>query len=249
MLSLLHKIRLSVNDRKKQNFLLAAASFLLFLSAMLSIIYLRQEEETLSARIAPQVLRFHVLANSDSAADQNLKLEVKQMLIETMYEDLKLTPAATEISISKDDLIYYIESHKTDLERTAEEFMTAKGFPYMAKIQIEACYFPTKIYGDVVFPCGTYDAVRVLIGEGDGNNWWCVLYPPLCFTDNATAVVPDSSKGELKNLLAEDDFRDLMKKRRVVFGDSIPAHTAPSPSNQTVTVHVRSRLFDILTGK
>lgn len=247
---------------------LSASAFLFFLTVMFSMIYLRKAEESLSTRIAPQVLRFHVLANSDSAVDQELKLEVKQMLIDTMYDDLcgknpdiygggtygstydNIQGGALRVSkpLTKESIQTYIAGHKEELEHKAEEFMAEKGFSYSAEIQLESCYFPTKIYGDVVFPCGTYDAVRVLLGEGQGKNWWCVLYPPLCFTDNAYATVPDSSKEELRSLLPENDFRDLMKNRRVVFGDGKNSDKNHEEKAQ-VTVHVRSRLLTLLTER
>ena len=120
---------------------------------------------------------------------------------------------------SKDELISYVTEHKEELEQTAESFMRSEGYAYPADIRIERCYFPTKVYGDVTFPCGDYDAVRVLLGSGQGNNWWCVLYPPLCFSQSSVCEVPDSSKQELKNLLTDNDYRDLMKSRRVVFNE------------------------------
>ena len=226
----------------KQLLYLSASAFLFFLAAMFSIVYLRQAEEALSARIAPEVLRFHVLANSDSSADQELKLSVKQMLIDTMYQDLK-----QEGTFTKESMVQYVGDNKEELEKRAEDFMAARGFSYSASVRIESCYFPTKIYGDVVFPCGTYDAVRVLLGKGDGKNWWCVLYPPLCFTDNATAVVPDSSKKEFEYLLEDSDFHTLMKNRRVIFGDKDIAVQEKVPEKQ-VTVHVRSRFLDMMNG-
>lgn len=247
MLRTLHRY-LHGPTKDKKNLFLAAAAFCFFLAAMLSMVELRMADEALAARVAPSVLRFHVLANSDSDADQELKLQVKQMLIDYMYEDLKqeyiFSGHAADETLSKETLIDYVTLNHSRLEQQAENYMQAKGFPYTASIRVEACYFPSKIYGDVVFPCGTYDAVRVLLGEGAGKNWWCVLYPPLCFTDNAAAVVPDSSKAELRSLLAEDDFRSLMKKRRIVFGER-----QPDPRDSAaVTVRVRSRLFDLVTG-
>lgn len=246
----------------------AAAAFCFLIFIMLSMTYLRRSEEMLSARIAPEVLRFHVLANSDSSEDQALKLEVKQMLIDTIYVGLRVDlqanmpinlqkgflvdPASDRneatIPFSKELISSYISEHREQLEKKAESFMSDRGFSYSASVRTEKCYFPTKIYGDVVFPCGTYDAVRVLLGEGNGKNWWCVLYPPLCFTDNAAAVVPDSSKTELKNLLSDDDFYALMKNRRVVFGDSNKKATTEKEKTQ-VTVRVRSRFLDLLTNR
>lgn len=222
---------------------------LVLVFVLLSLSFARQAEESLSGEIAPQVLRFHVLANSDSAEDQKLKMEVKQLLIDTMYADLKKqekdNPALGARKLSKKALISYINDNKGKLENTAEAYMQSKGFSYTAAVRIEQCYFPTKLYGDVTFPCGTYDAVRVLLGDGKGKNWWCVLYPPLCFTDNAYGQVPDSSKKELKSLLDGDDYHSLMKNRRIMFGDKV-VKEAKKPDEPAVTVRVKSRLLELL---
>lgn len=215
----------------------ASLSLALLASVPVALNCARAAEETLSGELAPQILRFHVLANSNSEEDQNLKLEVKQLLIDTMYEDLE------NEELSKEELITYINEHKNELNNIAESYMSSKGFNYSADIRIEQCYFPTKIYGDVTFPCGTYDAVRVLLGNGSGKNWWCVLYPPLCFSQASVCEVPDSSKEELKNLLTENDYRDLMKHRRVVFGETKPSRMNFSDTKRSGTNLSNTELF------
>ena len=175
--------KLSKGTSRKAALLISAAlSLTLLVSVPLVLNQARKAEESLSSGLAPQILRFHVLANSNSKEDQDLKLEVKQLLIDTMYEDLDGR------ELSKDELISYVTEHKEELEHTAESFMRSEGYAYPADIRIERCYFPTKVYGDVTFPCGDYDAVRVLLGSGQGNNWWCVLYPPLCFSQSSVCV-------------------------------------------------------------
>lgn len=227
----------------------ASLCLLVLVFVLLSLSFARQAEESLSDDIAPQVLRFHVLANSNSAEDQELKMEVKQLLIDTMYADLehqgKSGPGLGAQELSKEALISYINENKEKLEDTARTYMQSRGFSYTADIRIEQCYFPTKLYGDVAFPCGTYDAVRVLLGDGAGKNWWCVLYPPLCFTDNAYGQVPGSSKKELKSLLDGDDYHSLMKNRRVMFEDKV-VKEAKKPGDPAVTVRVKSRFLELL---
>lgn len=219
---------------------------------LLSLTFARQAEESLAGDLAPQVLRFHVLANSDSGEDQKLKMEVKGLLINTIYQDLSAQvkscqgyPASETQELSKETLISYIKENKGELEAAAEAYMQSRGYSYPADIRIEQCYFPTRLYGDVAFPCGTYDAVRVLLGNGSGKNWWCVLYPPLCFTDNAMGQVPDSSKKELKNLLDEDDYHLLMENRRVMFGAKV-VKEAKDPGAPAVTVRVKFRFLELL---
>ena len=150
-----------------------AAMFLLM--AFLLIMHgARRKEEALAAQIAPEVLRFHVLANSDSPKDQALKLALKDHLLEV------LSPHVTSKKGAQD----YIMQKKEDLEEDAENWIQAQGFSYPVTIQLETCAFPRRTYGDTAFPAGTYDAVRVLIGDGAGKNFWCVLYPSLCSLDS-----------------------------------------------------------------
>lgn len=166
----------------------------------------RQSDEAMAARIAPEILRFHVLANSDSDEDQQLKLRVRTLLLDSIYEKLGG-------NASLDDTKEYVLANKDSLEQEAEDYMKAEGYDYPAHMEVTECYFPTKTYGDMVFPCGTYDAVRVEIGKGKGHNWWCVLYPPLCFVDSTYAVVPDSSREILRESLDAADYQALLKKQ------------------------------------
>ena len=166
----------------------------------------RQSDEAMAARIAPELLRFHVLANSDSDDDQQLKLRVRTLLLDSIYEKLGE-------NASLDDTKEYVLANKDSLEQEAEDYMKAEGYDYPAHMEVTECYFPTKTYGDMVFPCGTYDAVRVEIGKGKGHNWWCVLYPPLCFVDSTYAVVPDSSREILRESLDAADYQALLKKQ------------------------------------
>ena len=255
---------------------LSAAASLFFLTGVLNVLSCsRAAQESLSENVAPQVLRFHVLANSDSPEDQALKMEVRGLLLDSIYSDVccgsprqetcvPSTDCRSSEPLSKKELQTYISDHHEELERKAEAYMSSRGFPYSASIRLERCYFPTKQYGDVSFPCGTYDAVRVLLGEGKGKNWWCVLYPALCFSGvSSTGEMPDESKQQLKNLLPDDDYRPLMVKRRIVFGEGRPsaslpagAQTAPAaapqsgrasePETREVTVHVRLKFWDAL---
>ena len=170
----------------------------------------RQSDEAMAARIAPEILRFHVLANSDSDEDQQLKLRVRTLLLDSIYEKLGE-------NASLDDTKEYVLANKDSLEQEAEDYMKAEGYDYPAHMEVTECYFPTKTYGDMVFPCGTYDAVRVEIGKGKGHNWWCVLYPPLCFVDSTYAVVPDSSREILRESLDAADYQALLKKQPEVY--------------------------------
>lgn len=198
---------------KKYHFCLSVTLVLMaFLLAMSGI---RRHDEALAARIAPKILRFHVLANSDSPEDQALKLKVRDLLLERIQNEARDLTGPNEV-LTREDLIQYLTDSRAELEASAESFMGGLGYSYSARISLETCDFPEKTYGDMTFPAGTYEAVRVVIGSGEGENFWCVLYPSLCHLDSTHAVVPDSSKEELKNLLPEDDFLSLLTARHPV---------------------------------
>lgn len=183
---------------------LSSLCFLIcFLLAMSGI---RARDEALAADIAPKILRFHVLANSDSAEDQALKLCVKDFLLEKIRDG-----AAVNQIAGKEDLEAYILSESSTLETAAEDFIHSFGYDYGVHVGIETCRFPVRTYGDMTFPAGMYEAVRVTIGNGAGHNFWCVLYPSLCYTDSVHASMPVESKETLKNLIPEDDFQALFK--------------------------------------
>ena len=191
--------------KKKYDFCLTLALILMiFLMAMSGA---RRKQEDLASRIAPEILRFHVLANSDSPEDQTLKLEVKEYLLELIRKE-------TTSSFDKQEMVRYIEQNRTALAQSAEQYMSEQGFDYHADVRLEVCEFPEKTYGDMTFPAGEYEAVRVVLGKGKGKNFWCVLYPSLCYLDSSYAIVPDTSKELLQTLLPEDDFQSLLRSRR-----------------------------------
>lgn len=149
--------------------------------------------------LAEEVFRFHVLANSDSEADQELKLVVRDGVIQYMKEQL---PEDAD----KEETVRWAKSHIAEVEQMAEQIILSEGFPYSVEAKVETVTFPEKHYGDITFPAGEYEALRVLIGEAKGQNWWCVLYPNLCFVDSIHAVVPEEEKEELENVLTEEEY-------------------------------------------
>ena len=183
----------------QRTLLLSVSCF--FLAFLCSILWGYKKDKNLTERIAPDLLRCHVLANSNSNHDQRLKNAVKSLLL----EKLQNCPAD-----SKELFCSYIEENKNDLENYVDTYLQDQGCSYEASIFVTQAYFPTKAYGNLVLPCGTYDTVQVILGEGRGRNWWCVLYPKLCFIDATHAVLPDESAKELRFLLSDDDYRAIM---------------------------------------
>ena len=114
-------------------------------------------------QLADKIVRLHVLANSDAVADQNLKLTVRDAVLQ----------AAEGVGQIDDTLLYRLQE---EAQRTVE----TEGYDYPVQVTREHCWFDTREYETFSLPAGYYDAVRVIIGEGAGRNWWCVIYPPLC---------------------------------------------------------------------
>ena len=158
-----------------------------------------QANDAMQKEIAEKIIRFHVRANSDSEEDQALKLLVKDRVVAYLSDAMKS-------SDSKSDSISYIESHIEEIENIASDVITEEGYSYEVSAYMTNEFFPTKSYGDVTIPCGNYDAFRIDIGENAGKNWWCVLYPPLCFVQGSYGVATDETKMLLRNVLDEDEF-------------------------------------------
>ncbi|MBQ8558378.1 MAG: stage II sporulation protein R [Tyzzerella sp.] len=150
-------------------------------------------------KMADEVFRFHVLANSDSEEDQALKMLVKENVIAYMKEEL---PESESVEMTKNWAAFHLE----EIEAVATETLQKEGCSDSVHAEVTNCYFPDKTYGDITFPQGYYDALRIEIGEAKGQNWWCVLYPNLCFVDAIHAVVPDEGKEELKEVLDEEEY-------------------------------------------
>lgn len=205
----------------KEHLFLTLSASCLALSLICFTAWTREKEERVAEALAPQVLRFHVLADSDAPEDQALKLQVRDLLL---HEIRRSVPSRSD----KEQIQRYIEGHESELEQAANTFIKEQGFSCTADIRLEQAYFPTRVYGDLTFPCGVYDAVRVVIGSGNGHNWWCVLYPSLCFTSESFAVMPPESEEELSGLLDESLFEELHKERNLVFGESIGTPPAES---------------------
>ena len=155
--------------------------------------------KSVSSSISDSVFRLHVLANSDSEEDQNLKYKVRDKLIEYMNS---LVPNCS----SKQEAISTVNEHIDDFKQIALDTIKKEGFDYDVNINVGNFEFPTKQYGDISLPAGMYDALRVEIGAAKGQNWWCVMFPPLCFVDVTSGVVPEESKTELKDNLSEEEF-------------------------------------------
>lgn len=156
--------------------------------------------DALQESIASKILRFHVIANSDSEEDQALKLEIKDVVIAYMKEIL-----ADAKSI--EDTRAIISAHTAQIQQIAQAHAQAKGYNYPVDVFIERRYFPVKSYGSYTFPAGEYEAVCVELGTHSGKNWWCVMYPSLCFVDAVHAAVPEETDQELRRILTAEEYQ------------------------------------------
>lgn len=181
--------------KKKLNFIFILTILVFIYIALLSFNY----SKAISSNLSDSVFRLHIIANSDSSADQELKLKVRDKIIEYMN-------TLTSNSSDKKDVISIVNNHLDSFKEIALNTIKENGYNYDVNIEIGNFHFPTKSYGDISFPAGNYDALKIEIGDAIGQNWWCVLFPPLCFVNSSTGVVPDDSKNTLKENINSESY-------------------------------------------
>lgn len=157
--------------------------------------------------IANEIIRFHVIANSNTDEDQALKLKVRDKAIEFVSNSLKE-------SNSLEESRKFIIENKSNIESIAKSVIIENGYDYNVTSSLSRENFPDKIYGDVVFPQGEYEAYRILIGEAKGENWWCVMFPPLCFVDGTKDAI-DST--EVVEKLEGSNKKEKIKNNKIKF--------------------------------
>lgn len=172
---------------------------LLFLLTIYILFSAYSYATSVSSGISDSVFRLHVIANSDSEEDQNLKYKVRDNLLDYMNSLCSSTS-------SKQEAIDIAQNHIDDFYKIAQKVVSENGYDYSINITIGKHDFPTKHYGDVSLPSGVYDALRVEIGSASGQNWWCVMFPPLCFVDVSSGMVPDSSKETLQDNMSSEEY-------------------------------------------
>ena len=165
------------------------------------ILYTRQAR--LQQAISDKVLRFHVLANSDSEADQNLKLAVRDAVGSFMQE--KLTDVE---NLEECELV--VRQSLGEIEEAAAETIAENGYDYDVTAELEHTSFPVKNYGSYTFPAGDYEALRIVIGEGNGHNWWSVMYPNMCFSDSMYEVVDKEAGEKLREVLTTEEYEKVL---------------------------------------
>lgn len=167
--------------------------------------------------LADKVVRLHVLANSDSEEDQALKLRVRDAVLEQ-------ATAILERSADRREAESRLRGQLLELERTAEKEIQTAGYSYPVTVKLENTDFPTKEYGGFTLPAGEYLALRVIIGEGQGKNWWCVVFPPLCTAVSADVPASALAAGfdqEEVSLITEENQGYVLKFKAVEWWETL----------------------------
>ncbi len=155
--------------------------------------------ETTQKHIAQGLIRFHVRANSNLPQDQRLKLAVKDKILMRFESELQQIDSIEE---AKEVMFLRLD----DIEQVAREEIRRQGYDYPVTVSLKTDYFPTRQYGELQFPPGAYETLAVDIGNGSGQNWWCVVYPPLCYVDVTQKEVTEETKAQLKENLPPEEY-------------------------------------------
>lgn len=162
--------------------------------------------DTIQKGIAGSVVRFHVLANSDSAEDQALKLLVRDRVLLEMQETLSENASVAEARAT-------IAASLEEIRDIARAVVLENGYGYDVRVSLAKDLFPYKEYGDTAFPAGIYDALRIEIGGADGQNWWCVMFPPLCFVDEGYEEISPEGKDALRAALSDEEYEVVVSSK------------------------------------
>ncbi len=192
----------TVHWRRRKIMCYIMAGVGLFLLLLTGIQYERRQR--LQREIAERILRFHVLANSDTEADQTLKLAVRDAVGEMMGQALCGTD-------SREACEAVIAEQMDAIIAAAEQVIAAEGYDYKIQAYLTDVDFPVKTYGDYTFPAGTYEALEVVIGAGAGKNWWCVMYPNMCFSGSVYEIVDEEAEASLRRVLSPEEYEAVLE--------------------------------------
>ena len=160
--------------------------------------------------ISDSVLRLHIPANSNSVRDQEIKLKIRDKVIEKYSSFLKETQ-------KKEDAEKVIKEKLADIEKDVNLWLLQEGADYKASVGISYSDFPVKNYGGIKLPAGTYKALKIVLGSGKGENWWCIMFPPLCFVEGSVKEVSEKDYELLKKELGKTAFELVTKEGKSVF--------------------------------
>ena len=164
--------------------------------------YSKNKTESIQKSIASKILRFHVLANSDEESDQDVKLLVRNAV------GTYLKPYLSE-SNSLEETKQIVNEKMEEIINVSQQTLKDNGFDYSVSAKITTTEFPEKKYGEYTFPEGEYEALQIILGKGEGHNWWCVLYPEMCFRGSVYEIVDEEAKEELREVLTAEEYETV----------------------------------------
>lgn len=178
--------------------------------------------------INDKLIRFHVVANSDSEEDQSVKLKIRDEILR------KYGPVISQ-SNSRNESLQLISENLNEIESTANNILKEDGKNYSAKAVLGDSIFPIKQYGTITLPAGEYTALKVVLGEGGGKNWWCVMFPPLCFIDVTRGLTSEETDEELKKVISSEDVESITAFKQETSKTELVANIKKSNSKNTTT--------------
>jgi len=162
------------------------------------------KRQKMQQEIAEKIIRFHVIANSDTEEDQALKLKVRDAVGGRMQQML----AGVNDRAECEKVLY---ENREEITETAQRIIADEGYDYEVETVLKEVNFPVKTYGDYTFPAGAYEALEVVIGAGSGHNWWCVMYPNMCFSGSVYEVVGEEAQSSLREVLSEEEYKEILE--------------------------------------
>jgi stage II sporulation protein R len=200
---ILHKEDKGGMEMRHKKLVLILSSFILAFLYIINPYF--EKRATNSEGFKDEIIRFHVRANSDMEEDQALKLKVRDKILEEMGDELEHSKSIGETRNIITDNLHNIKD-------ISEEVIAKEGKDYSVDVFLGKDYFPTRKYGNITFPSGEYETLLVTIGEGAGQNWWCVMFPPLCFVDITHSVSYNLEK-DLSEVLTEEEIDLLLSNK------------------------------------
>ena len=198
---------MNIKNIRNRIYILASILVVILITSTFVIIKEVNKIEACTYDYKDKLIRFHVIANSDSDKDQKLKLKVRDEVISYLQPKLE-----NSNSIEESEKI--IKNEYKTLENISKKVISKNGYNYTVKVGLEYSNFPAKQYSSVVLPAGKYKALRIIIGEGKGKNWWCVMFPPLFFVDDQNGIIDEKTDKKLKEVLTEEEYDLIMAKNK-----------------------------------
>ena len=198
---------LSFVEEKIRNKKYAKLQVALLYSALFLVLLFSFIAEKVNQDLSDSMIRLHIVANSDSTQDQALKYSIRDAVVQYMQENMDGLE-------NKKDATNYIKTHLSELEQIANNVIIQEGMEDYATASFGKFPFPSKQYANIILPAGFYESLKIEIGSAQGQNWWCVMFPPLCFTEDTQGELDEEYMSILQNELSEDEFSLITSKSK-----------------------------------